>query len=127
MSAGGLFTITWEIAPMYVESSARLVEAVLSDFIEQGPTQAELQLARIKLAGQLLRAVAQNESMAALLTVITDQRQPADHLDTYVERLRALTPADVCAVMRRRLHLAEKVLVSVGPSADQQPLPDLDQ
>ena len=127
MSAGGLFTITWEIAPKYVQSSARLVEALLRDFIEQGPTQAELQLARIKLAGQLLRAVAQNESLAGLLTITTDQRQPADHLDTYVQRLSALTPADVSAVMRRRLHLTEKVLVSVGPSADQEPLPDLDQ
>lgn len=127
MSAGGLLVIDWEITPKHVESSAQLVEALLRDFIEQGPTPAELQLVRIKLAGQLLRAVAQNESLAGLLAEITYQHQPADHLETYVERLSALTPADVSAVMRRRLDLGEKVLVSAGPSAEQQPLPDLDQ
>jgi zinc protease len=62
-----------------------------------------------------------------LLAEVTYQRQPADHLDTYVERIRALTPADISAVMRRRLDLTKRVLVSVGPSAKQQPLPDLDQ
>ncbi|QHB30442.1 peptidase M16 [Pseudomonas monteilii] len=127
MSAGGLFTIDWEIAPKHAQSSAQLVDALLRDFIEQGPTQAELQLARIQLAGQLLRAVAQNKNLADLLAEVTYQRQPADHLDTYVERIRALTPADISAVMRRRLDLTKRVLVSVGPSAKQQPLPDLDQ
>ena len=127
MSAGGLLIINWEIAPKHVESSAQLVEALLRDFIEQGPTQAELQLARLQLAGQLLRTVAQNESLAGLLAEITSQHQRADHLDTFLERLNALTPADVSAVMRRRLDLDERVWASVGPSAEQQPLPDLDQ
>ena len=127
LSAGGLFTIEWEIAPQYVQGSQELVAALLRDFIEQGPTQAELELARKQLAGQLLRGVAQNNSLAALLTEITWQHQPADHLNTYIKRIGRLSPADIRAVMQRRLDLDCKVLVSVGPRVDQQPLPATDQ
>jgi zinc protease len=127
MSAGGLLTISWEIAPAYVQGSQALVEELLRDFIDQGPTQAELDLARNRLAGQQLRGIAQNKSLAALLAQITHQNQPADYLNTYIERIGRLTPADLRAVMQRRLDLDQKVLVSVGPQAEQQALPALYQ
>lgn len=123
LSSGGLFTIEWEIAPQYVQGSQDRVAALLRDFIEQGPTQAELQLARKQLAGQLLRGVAQNNSLAALLTEMTQQRQPAAHLNTYIERIGRLSPADIRAVMQRWLDLDYKVQVSVGPRVEQQALP----
>lgn len=127
LSAGGLFSAEWDIAPEYVEGSQVLVETLLREFIEQGPTQAEVQVARKQLAGQLLRDVAQNKHLAALLTQITHQRQPADFLDSYIERLARLTPADVRAVMQRQLDLSQAVRVSVGPPTEQQPLPATDQ
>jgi zinc protease len=127
LSAGGLFSAEWDIAPEYVEGSQVLVETLLREFIEQGPTQAELQVARKQLAGQLLRDVAQNKLLAALLTQINHQRQPADFLDSYIERLARLTPADVRAVMQRQLDLSQAVRVSVGPPTEQQPLPATDQ
>jgi len=127
LTAGGLFSAEWDIAPAYVEGSQVLVETLLREFIDQGPTQAELQMARKQLAGQLLRDVAQNKNLAALLTQITYQRQPADYLDTCIERLARLTPEDVRAVMQRRLDLSHAVRVSVGPRTEQQPLPATDQ
>ncbi|RCL28202.1 peptidase M16 [Pseudomonas sp. AFG_SD02_1510_Pfu_092] len=127
LSAGGLFAVEWEIAPHYVQGSQALVEAQMREFIDKGPTPAQLQFARKQLVGDLLRAVAQNQSLAALLTEVTQQRQPADHLNTYIERISAITPADVRRVMQRRLNLDGKVLVSVGPRADQQALPATDQ
>lgn len=127
LSSGGLFTIEWEVAPRYVQATQELVTAVLRDFIEHGPTQAELKLARKQLAGQLLRGIAQNNSLAALLTEITRQNQPEDHLNGYIERIERLSPADIRAVMQRRLDLNYKVLVSVGPRVVQQQLPATDQ
>ncbi|HDS1816136.1 TPA: insulinase family protein [Pseudomonas putida] len=127
LSAGGLFAIEWEIAPQHVSGSQGLVATVLRDFIRQGPSEAELQLARQQLAGHLLRGVAQNNRLAALLTNNTHQQQPDDHLNTYLERLTTLTPEDVREVMQRRFDLTRKVLVSVGPVVDQQPLPAIDQ
>jgi len=127
LRAGGLFTAEWEVAPAHVQGSQALVVTLLRDFIEQGPTQAELQVARKHLEGQLLRGVAQNQHLAALLTELTHQRQPEDHLNTYLERINRLTPADVRTAMHRHLDLSYTIQVSVGPSVEQQPLPAPDQ
>jgi len=122
-----LFTVEWEIAPAHVEGTEELVMTVLRDFIEQGPTEAELQLARKQLEGQLLRGVAQNRRLAALLAELSHQRQPDNHLNTYIERINSLSPADVRAAMQRHLDLSYRVKVNVGPSVEQQPLPAPDQ
>ncbi|HCV41443.1 MAG TPA: peptidase M16 [Pseudomonas sp.] len=127
LRAGGLFTVEWEIAPAHVEGTEELVMTVLRDFIEQGPTEAELQLARKQLEGQLLRGVAQNRRLAALLAELSHQRQPDNHLNTYIERINSLSPADVRAAMQRHLDLSYRVKVNVGPSVEQQPLPAPDQ
>ncbi|MQG92372.1 pitrilysin family protein [Pseudomonas sp. MN1F] len=127
LRAGGLFSVEWEVAPAHVEGSQQLVVNLLRDFIEQGPTQAELQVARKQQEGQLLRGVAQNKGLAALLADLTHQHQPDDHLNTYIERINRLTPADVRAAMQRHLDLSYIVKVSVGPSVEQQPLPAPDQ
>ncbi|MFJ4441319.1 M16 family metallopeptidase [Pseudomonas sp. NPDC089422] len=127
LRAGGLFTIEWEVAPAHVQGSQELVVTLLRDLIEQGPTQAELQVARKQLEGQLLRGVAQNKHLAGLLSALTHQGQPDDHLNTYLERINRLTPADVRAAMQRHLDLSYIVQVSVGPSVEQRPLPALDQ
>jgi len=123
LRAGGLFTTEWEVAPAHVQGSQELVVALLRDFIVQGPTPAELRVARKQLEGQLLRGVAQNKRLAALLTEFTHHRQPEDHLNTYIERINRLTPADVRTAMLRHLDLSYTVQVSVGPSVAQQPLP----
>jgi zinc protease len=122
-----LFSVEWEVAPTYVEGSQALVVTLLRDFIEQGPTQAELQVARKQLEGKLLRDVAQNKRLAELLSELTHQGQPDDYLNTYFERTNRLTPADVRAAMQRHLDLNYSVQVSVGPSVEQQPLPAPDQ
>lgn len=127
LMAGGLLTVEWEVAPAHVEGSQALVMTLLRDFIEQGPTQAELQLAREQLEGQLLRGVAQNKHLAGLLAELSHQRQPDDHLNTYIERINRLTPAEVRAAMQRHLDLSYSVQVSVGPSIEQRPLPAPDQ
>jgi zinc protease len=69
----------------------------------------------------------QNKPLAELLTETTQQRQPADHQNTYNEGLAELTPEAVRDVLQRRFDLTRRVLVSVGPAADQQPLPASDQ
>lgn len=127
LRAGGLLSVEWEVAPAHVQGSQELVVTLLRDFIEQGPTQAELHVARKQLEGQLLRGVAQNKRLAALLTDLTHQRQPDDHLNSYIERIKRLTPADVRAAMQHHLDLSYNVQVSVGPSVEQQPLPAPDQ
>jgi zinc protease len=122
---GGLLSLEWDIASPYIDASQALVSGLLEHFIAEGPTQAELDLARQQLAGAFLRTVARNQSLAGLLADSARRGLPADHLNRYLARLKAVTPAAARAVLQARLDVARSVFVSVGPTADQQPLPDL--
>lgn len=95
---------------------------VLSQFITQGPTLPELDLARRQLAGTRLREVARNQTLSRLLAKMGQQDLPDDHLSTYVDRLLSLTVEDVRQALQL-LDLDAIVAVSAGPSQDQQPLP----
>ncbi|WP_322365607.1 pitrilysin family protein [Pseudomonas sp. Teo4] len=123
--AGGLLYIEWEIESAYIDASQTLVAELLEQFIAEGPTQAELDLARQQLAGDLLRKVARNRFLAALMAKAAQQGLPADHINNYLHQLLAVTPDGVRTVLQSRLDVARKVLVSVGPAAEQQPLPYL--
>jgi len=123
--AGGLLNIEWEIASAYITASQSLVAELLETFIAQGPTAAELELARNQFAGRFMSAVAGNQTLAALLAGAARHGQPANHTNLYIEQLQAVTPEAVRAVLQTRLEWSRRVFVSVGPTADQRPLPDL--
>lgn len=125
MRSGGVFMIEWDIASDLVEASKTLVGTLLQRFIDEGPTEAELEQARHQLAGELLRNVAQNKRLAGLLSATARQRQPEGYLNGYNAMLNGLTTGAVRETLRRRLDLRQAVWVSVGPSVDQQPLPEL--
>ncbi|QCI15586.1 insulinase family protein [Pseudomonas putida] len=125
MRSGGVFMIEWDIAPHLVEATKTLVGTLLQRFIDEGPTEAELELARHQLAGELLRDVAQNKRLAGLLSATARQRQPEGYLNGYNAMLTGLTTDAVRETLRRRLDLRQAVWVSVGPTVDQQPLPEL--
>ncbi len=125
MRSGGVFMIEWDIASNLVEATKTLVGTLLQRFIDEGPTEAELELARHQLAGELLRDVAQNKRLAGLLSATARQRQPEGYLNGYNAMLTGLTTDAVRETLRRRLDLSQAVWVSVGPTVDQQPLPEL--
>lgn len=124
LKAGGLFTINWDIASELVESSQRLVTAMLRTFVEEGPTHTELSRACRQLNGLLLRSVAQNSSLAFIVAKAGAQGQPDDYLKRQTERLRELTPGVIREVLQRRLDLARLTSINVGPIVDQKPLPE---
>ena len=120
---GGVLTLDWEIAAHYSEGSRQLVASMLRDLAGQGPTKAELDRARQQVAGTLLRRVARNQSLAAEL--VQPGQQSSMDFDAYLRRLAEITPQAVREVLQRHLDLEGAVFVSVGPAAQQQPLPAL--
>ncbi|TFF41261.1 pitrilysin family protein [Pseudomonas sp. RIT623] len=122
LQAATILVIEWEIDARYNDASQDLVSEVLSQFITQGPTLPELDLARRQLAGTRLREVARNQTLSRLLAKMGQQDLPDDHLSTYVDRLLSLTVDDVRQALQL-LDLDAIVAVSAGPSLDQQPLP----
>lgn len=122
--AGGVYTLEWDIDAAYVAASQERVEALLRQYLEQGPTEDELQRARQQLAGQLIRTVSSNQALAELLADAAQQGLPANIASTYLGQLAAVTPASAREALQQAIDLPRRVLVSVGPIAEQLPLPE---
>lgn len=122
LQGGALFVVQWDVASDQVEASQLLVRETLEAFIRQGPSEAELSHARQQIAGLLVRDIAQNGRLAALLAEQGQQGLPDDHLNTCLPRLAEIGPRQVRELSLSNLDLNRLVQVSVGPSVAQAAL-----
>nr|WP_314877041.1 pitrilysin family protein [uncultured Pseudomonas sp.] len=123
--AGGELVIDWDCAAHYGEASQALVSDILAALVEQGPSEAELALARRLRSGRLVRTVATNEGLLDLLSITCAQGLPADHINTYLQQLQAVTVQSARQALQHQLDPSRRVVVSIGPTVAQQPLPEV--
>lgn len=121
--AGSFLYITWDVQPAYLQASVELVRLIIRCFIEQGPSQAELELAVAQLKGELLRTLADNAQLTEKLTELNTHGLSASHYDDYLARLSQLSAEDVRSAAERLIDLERIVFVSVGPKTEQKALP----
>jgi zinc protease len=86
----------------------------LALFIEKGPTPQELKAAKQYLTGSFPLSFATNRSIAEMLLKIAFYHLPADFLSTYVERINAVTTADIRQAFQDTLHPNMLLQVAVG-------------
>ena len=110
--ADNLLYIEWEVAGEFLDASTQLVTDVLHTYVAEGPSEAELALARRALLGELRRTVATNGSLATLIASHSHQGLPSDALATYIERLSAVTPEMARVALTLRLAPLRRLLVS---------------
>lgn len=124
LDGNGMWLMEWDIAAHFADASQDLVQQLLMDFVDQGPAQAELDLAVEQLANHYLQQVSNNQAMADTLMKIGQDKLPSDYLATYLDRVRALTPEMIRNALQRHFDLDRIVLASIGPTVEQQPLPE---
>ena len=77
-------------------------------------TPEELESARSYLTGVFSLGVATQDGLLGQLSTVYLERLPEDYLETYRERIRALTADDVLAAARRHFDSANAQIVVVG-------------
>ena len=80
-------------------------------------TAEELESARSYLTGVFSLGVATQDGVLGQLSTVYLDRLPENYLETYRERIRALTAADVVAAARRHFDSANAQIVMVGDRA----------
>jgi zinc protease len=80
-------------------------------------TAEELESARNYLSGVFSLGVATQDGLIGQLSAIYLDRLPEDYLDSYRERIRALTAEDILAAARRHFDSANAQIVLVGDRA----------
>ncbi|MBV2235628.1 MAG: insulinase family protein [Sterolibacterium sp.] len=112
----GPFVIGLQTKREQAQAALALVHAQLREFIEQGPSETEMQAAKQNLIDGLALKLDSNAKILSHLAMIGFYHLPLDYLDSYPEQIAAITAAQVRAAFAR--HVLTDHLVTVVVAAD---------
>jgi predicted Zn-dependent peptidase len=101
-----------------------MIDAMLNEikkYRDKGATAEELKKGQNYVAGSFARGLQSPEALAARLTDIEIYGFPRNHLETYVQKLKAVTLEDVQRVARKYFLLDDLLIVLVAPAEETSP------
>lgn len=101
-----------------VEQARQIALDAVREFIDQGPTEEELQAAKNNITGGFPLRIDSNQQIADNVLNIAFYGLPLDYLDTYSERVSAVTVEDIRDAFQRRVDPEQWVQVKVGPGEE---------
>lgn len=91
-----------------------VMRRTLARFVEEGPSEAELEAAKKNLIGGFPLRIASNSKIVEYLAMMGFYDYPLDHLDTLTEKLAAVDVEQVRDAFRRRISPGGGIAVVVG-------------
>jgi zinc protease len=110
----GAFTIGLQTRPDQASEAVSTARELLARFVEQGPSEAELQAAKDNLIGGFPLLIDSNRKLLGNVANIAWNGLPLDYLINWTRRVEAITAADVKAAFARKLQPDRMVTVVVG-------------
>jgi zinc protease len=110
----GAFQIGLTTRPDQAAEAVKVAQDVLREFVTEGPTEAELQAAKEYLVNSFALRIDSNRKLIGNLSNMAWHGLPMDYLDTWTERVRAVTVADIRRTFERVLQPDRLVTVVVG-------------
>jgi len=113
----GAFTIGLETRPDQAAQAVKVAREVLTDFVANGPTEAELKAAKDNLINGFALLIDSNRKLLGNVANIAWNDLPLNYLETWTQQVAKVTVADVRSAFARKLNPAAMVTVVVGPAA----------
>ncbi|XXQ68002.1 M16 family metallopeptidase [Neisseriaceae bacterium B1] len=107
-------TISFSTERANTEAALAATREVLRDFIQNGVSAAELKQAKDNITGSFPMRVDSNGKLVGELLGIGLYNRPSNWLDTYNDKINAVTAADIQAAWQRHLDPAQLNLVITG-------------
>jgi zinc protease len=95
----------------------KVLNQTLADFITKGPTEAELTAAKKNITGGFPMRFDTNRKLASYVAMIGFYDLPLDYLDTFTQKIEAVTVAAVTEAFKRHVDLNLLQTVTVGGDA----------
>lgn len=114
MAELGPFQIGLQTKKEQVEEALKLVNDTIATFVEKGVTEEELQAAKDHLIGGFPLRIDSNKKILEYLNVIGFYNLPLDYLDSFNERVAAVTVEQVNDAFKRRIRPERFATVIVG-------------
>ena len=94
-----------------------VVRKTLSSFIKTGPDKQELIAAKQYLVGSFPLSLASNQSIADMLLKIAFYHLPKDYLQSYVDRINAVTTEEIKRAFQDIIKPNKLLQIAVGKEA----------
>nr|WP_235986861.1 pitrilysin family protein [Pseudomonas triticifolii] len=121
--APGIFLIELLTRAEMSENTLKLVQEIVRDFLDNGPTQNELDNVKRKIIGSFPLEVAGNGAIGSRLADIGFYDLPLSHFDDYMAAIQSLTVQQVKTAMSKHLSADKMIVVTAGPTVPQKALP----
>lgn len=114
MEQDGPYLFSLQTRNDQVEEALAVMRDTLQGFLADGPTQDELTAAVKNITGGFPLRIENNSKILSYIVMIGFYDLPLDYLETFNDRVTAVTREQIMAAYRRRVHPADMVTVIVG-------------
>lgn len=117
----GAFQIGLQTRRVATDEAVSVVRATIERFLADGPSDAELTQAKASLTGSFPLRLDSSKKIVDQLGVVGFYRLPPDWLETYTQKVEAVTRNDILRAFRTRVRPDQMATVIVGgqTSAEQ--------
>jgi zinc protease len=119
LRSGGLLVMGIQTRDDQVDQAVALMQADLIQFIQAGPTEAELADHQANIIGGFPLRLDSNAKIAENIGDLAVMGLPADYFAHYPAKIAALNPEAVQQAFRARIDPGAHVVVIVGPEAKE--------
>jgi zinc protease len=110
----GAFVVGLQTRPDQAAQAVSVARQVVQDFVQQGPTEAELNAAKSNLVGGFALRIDSNRKLLDNVANIAWNRLPLNYLSTWTAQIERVSATDVRRAMARVLQPERMVTVVVG-------------
>ena len=121
MRVPGPFVVGMQTRDDQTGEALALLKKTITDFVAQGPTPEELAHAKKNITGGFPLRVDSNSDIVGYIGMIGFYRLPLDYLQTFNEKVEAVTLAQIRDAFGRRVDVAGMATVVVGKTAPTPP------
>lgn len=114
MRENGPFTMGLQTKNAQADAALKLLGETLRDYIDKGPTEDELKRSKQNITGGWALRVDSNKKITEYVAVIGFYDLPLDYLDTFTDKVEAVTVKSIKDAFKRRIHPDKLITVMVG-------------
>jgi len=114
MEQDGPYLLSLQTRNDQADAALALMRETLQKFVDEGPTEEELVEAKKNITGGFPLLIDSNSKILSYLVMIGFYGLPLDYLDTFNDRVEAVTRAQVIDAFRRRVSPDTMATVIVG-------------
>ena len=112
----GPFLISLQTRNDQTDQALQVLNQTLNDYITKGPTEAELTAAKKNITGGFALRMDTNKKLANYVAMIGFYEMPLDYLETFQQKVEAVTVASITEAFKRRVKPALLQTITVGKS-----------